>query len=160
MLGGAKVICNDKSAVTLCDGSFRFENLAPATYTITASLRGFQSQSKTVSIKENETITLDFSLNEAVGTANIRGCVYDAETGKPIAPGGTVILILPSANKYASTNKDGCYEFTNLVADTYEVWVTIEGYQEVKATIAVKEGETKIHDFYCKIKRIEVPPWG
>lgn len=160
MLGGAKVICNGNSTVALFDGSFRFENLAPGTYTITASLRGFQSQSKTVFIKEDETITLDFSLNEAVGTAKIRGCVYDAETGKPIASGGTVVLILPFANKYVSINKDGCYEFTNLIADTYDVWVTIGGYEEVKATIAMKEDETKIRDFYCKVKRIEEPPWG
>lgn len=160
MLGGAKVICNGKSTVALFDGSFRFEKLVSGKYRITASLGGFQSQSKTVSIKAGETITVDLSLNKAVGTAKIRGCVYDAETGKPIVSGGTVILILPVANKYASTNKDGCYEFANLAADTYEVWASVGGYEEVKAKIAVKRGETKNQDFYCPVKRVVEPPWG
>ncbi|MCP8309031.1 MAG: carboxypeptidase regulatory-like domain-containing protein [archaeon] len=160
VLGGAKVICKGKGTITLFDGTYRFENLSPGTYDITVSLKGFQSQSRTIVIREGETVTLDFYLSEAKGTARICGNVYDAETKKPVTSGGTIILILPIANRYAHLNKNGYYEFTNLVADTYDIWTSISGYEDMKAFITVAEGEAKIQDFYCKPILFTEPPWG
>jgi len=113
MLGSAKVTCDGKETLTLFDGTYKFEKIPARTYTITARLKGFKTESKTVTVKENETTTVDFNLTEAIGTAKICGHIYDSETKQPI-PNATLILILPASNKYTVTNRNGYYEFTNL----------------------------------------------
>ncbi|MCP8316687.1 MAG: carboxypeptidase regulatory-like domain-containing protein [archaeon] len=159
-LGSAKVTCNEKKTITLFDGSYEFKNIEPGTYTITASLKGFKSQNKVITIQKDDIMTLDFQLSEAIGTAKIYGTVYDAGTKRPVTSGGTIILILPIVNRYALLDKNGYYEFNNLAEDSYDLWASIPGYEDVKATITVAEGEKKVQDFYCKpILNIE-PPWG
>ena len=160
MLGSAKVTCNGKKTITLFDGSYEFKNLEPGTYTITASLKGFKSDSKTVTIQKDEVITLDFHLPQAIGTAKIFGIVYNAETKRPITSGGTVILILPIANRYAPLDKNGYYEFNDLVEDSYDLWASIPGYEDGKATVTVAEGEKKVQDFFCRPTLNIEPPWG
>jgi hypothetical protein len=158
-LGAVKVTCDGRSTSTLFDGFYKFENLAPGTYNVTASLKGFRSESKIVSVKDNETLFVDFNLNEATGTAKICGYVRDAKTGKPLS-GGTVMLILPTANRYATVDENGFYEFSNLPSDTYEVWTSVFGYEDIKAIVRVGEGETKTQDFYCEARSAVEPPWG
>jgi len=157
-LGGAKVTCNGKETLTLFDGAYAFEGIAPGAYTVSVNLRGYRSQSKPISIKKSEVATVDFHLVEAIGTAKIYGHVYDDET-KPI-PTGAAILILPTTNRCASIDEHGYYEFTNLVADTYVICTSIPGYIDQKATVTVAEGETKVQDFHCEIERTVEPPWG
>lgn len=159
-LGSAKVIWNGKKTITLFDGTYEFKNIKPGTYTITASLKGFKSDSKIVTVQKDDIITLDFYLSEAIGTAKIYGTVYDAKTKRPITSGGTVILILPTANKYALLDKKGYYEFNDLAEDGYDLWTSIPGYEDEKAVVEVAEGEEKVQGFHCKpILNIE-PPWG
>ncbi|MEM2873002.1 MAG: carboxypeptidase regulatory-like domain-containing protein [Nitrososphaerales archaeon] len=159
-LGSAKVTCSEKKTLTLFDGFYEFKNVEPGTYTIVASLKGFKSDSKTVTVQKDDMITLDFRLSEATGTAKIYGTVYDASTKKPIASGGTIILVLPITNKYALLDKNGRYEFKDLAKDSYDLWASIPGYEDEKATITLAEGEEKIQDFFCRhVVNIE-PPWG
>jgi len=167
LLGSAQVQCNGKNTITLFDGTFEFRDIEPGTYTITASLKGFKSQSKSVTIDKESKVVADFHLPEAWGTSKISGIVYDAVTKKPLTC-GTVILIFPIANRYAAiktpdlitgTNK-GYYEFDNLVEDSYNLITSIDGYEEEKATIAVGENEKKILDLFCKPALVIEPPWG
>ncbi len=101
---------------------------------------------------------MDFHLPLAWGTSKISGIVYDAVTKKPLTC-GTIILIFPIANRYAAIN-NGYYEFDALVEDSYDLVTSIEGYENGKATIAVKENEKKIYDFLCKQVVVVEPPWG
>ncbi|MEM3436944.1 MAG: carboxypeptidase regulatory-like domain-containing protein [Nitrososphaerales archaeon] len=159
-LGSVKVACNEKKTLTLFDGFYEFKNIEPGTYTITVSLKGFKSQSKVVNIQKNDIINLDFRLSEAKGTAKIYGIVYDAETKKPITSGGTIIMVLPVANRYALLDKNGRYEFNDLVGDNYDLLTSIPGYEDERVIVTLAEGEKKVQDFYCKpILNIE-PPWG
>lgn len=159
-LGGVKVTCGKKETTTLFDGTYEFNNLNSATYTITAYMKGFQTKSDKVEVQKNSTVTLNLYLSEAVGTSKIYGYVYDNETKKPITSGGTVILVLPAANRYAYVDGNGRFEFSNLAADTYEVGTSILGYGDEKATVTVAHNEMKNLNFYCKFRRIEEPPWG
>ncbi|NWG09259.1 MAG: carboxypeptidase-like regulatory domain-containing protein [Nitrososphaerales archaeon] len=159
MLGGAKVACNKRETVSLFDGRYEFKDLKKGVYTITASLKGFESQSRTVAIEKDEVITLDFHLPGATGTAKIFGTVYDAETKRPITSGGTVILILPAKNKYAPL-KNGQYEFDRLVEDSYDLLTSVQGYEDKRVTITLEEGEKKLQDFHCKLVLSIEPPWG
>lgn len=159
-LGVAKLTCGGRKTITLFDGAYEFADLKPATYTIDVRLKGFQSESKKVVVKGGETKTLNFYLNEAGGSAKIHGYVYDAVTGKPVSSVGTVILILPVANRYAVIDKNGHFEFKDLPADTYEVWASVQGYSEEKTTVTLAEDETKKIDFRCRAELFEEPPWG
>lgn len=158
LLGGAEVACNGKKTITLFDGTFGFRDIEPGTHTITASLKGFKSRSRRVTIEKDSKATVDFHLPEVKGTSKISGRVYDAETKKPLTC-GTVILILTLANRYAQIN-NGYYEFDALVEDSYDLVTSLEGYENGKATIAVKENEKKIYDFLCKQVVVVEPSWG
>ena len=163
MLGAAKLRCspNNAETITLFDGTYKFEYLLPGSYTVTASLKGFQSLSKTVVLKENEVKTLDFQLSQAIGSSKIYGRVLDAETRMPANTSVTVTLVLPHVNKYALTNREGYYEFDKLAGDTYELFaVPLDGYWEEKAVVTLGENETKKVDIYCKPKIVVEPPWG
>ncbi len=105
-------------------------------------------------------ITLDFQLSEAIGNAKIYGTVYDAKTKRPITLGGTIVLILPIANRYALLNKNGYYEFNNLAEDSYDLWASIPEYEDERAVVKITEGEEKVQNFYCRPIQIIEPPWG
>jgi len=122
--------------------------------------KGFQNESEKVVVKGGETKTLDFHLNDFGGSAKIYGYVYDAETGKPISSGGTIILILPVTNQYAAIDKKGYFEFKNLLADTYEILASVQGYSEEKTTVTLAENETKKIEIRCRAGSFEEPPWG
>lgn len=159
-LGSAKVTCNERETIALFNGFYEFKNIEPGTYTIIASLKGFKSQSKVITIQKDEIINLDFQLSEAKGTAKIYGTVYDAETKKPITYGGTIIMVLPITNRYALLDRNGRYEFNDLAENSYDLLASIPGYEEERVTVNLIEGEKKVQDFFCKpITNIE-PPWG
>jgi len=158
-IGAAKVTCDGQETMTLFDGSYEFENISVGNYDVSVSLKGFRPERKTVSIKENETKVVNFSLVEARGTSNICGYVRDSRTKRPLS-GGRVILTLPVANRYALIDENGFYEFAGLQADTYDIWASVPGYEEIKATVVLADGETKAQDFDCKAQAIEEPPWG
>lgn len=158
LLGSAQVACNGKKTITLFDGTFEFRDIEPGTYTITASLKGFKSLSRRVTIDKEGKVAVDFHLPLASGTSKICGSVYDAVTKKPLIS-GTVILIFPIANRYAQIN-NGYYEFDALVEDSYNLITSIEGYEDEKAAIVVGENEKKILDIFCKPALVIEPPWG
>lgn len=53
-----------KGAVAGKDGRFQLKNIQPGSYTLVASFTGLKSQEKQVDIKADETVTIDFTLNE------------------------------------------------------------------------------------------------
>ncbi|NJD75826.1 MAG: carboxypeptidase regulatory-like domain-containing protein [Candidatus Methanoperedens sp.] len=159
-LGSAGINCNGNRSVTLFDGAFELGNLAPGTYSVTASLKGFKSQTSTVTVEKDKTAIIDFYLPRAKGTSKICGIVYDAGTGKPVASGGTVILVLPVTNKYSNLDKEGRYFFTDLAGDGYNIVTSVSGYEDGKVMVDVEEGREKVQDIYCKPVLPVEPPWG
>jgi hypothetical protein len=160
VLGGAKVSCSDEETITLFDGTFEFSSIRSGTGLVTASMKGYQSQTQKIEITEGSTACLNFQLQESIGTAKIFGNVYDYETKRPVSCRGTVILILPVANLYVHTESDGYFEFTRLPEDKYEILVSIAGYEMAKDVVSVGEGEQVKRDFLCRSVRTEQPPWG
>jgi len=160
MLRGAAVACGEIETKTLADGSFSLDSLDLGTYKVTVGLQGFNTASKAVTLKKGEEVTLDFSLSRATGTAKIHGRVYDVESKKAIGKAGSVILILPVANKYKDIDRNGHYEFENLPAGTYKILTSIPGYGSHDTSLKVTEGEKVTYDFPCRPIDIEEPPWG
>ena len=160
MLNSAKVACYGMETKTLADGFFVLDGLTAGTYDVGVSLQGFKPTSRSISTQEGEDIVLDFCLPKAMGTAKIEGHVYDVKSKKPLEQGGTVILILPVANRYKHIDRDGYYIFENLPADTYKILTSTPGYEDQEVTLTVIDDEIKTNDFLCKIQEIEEPPWG
>lgn len=159
ILNGAKVMCNGFETLTLADGLYLFDDLPSGTYEVTVSLKGFQSESKKISVRDDEVAVLDFHLSAAVGTSKIRGRVYN-DSNKPIGDGGTVILILPIANRYAPIDVNGYYEFTGLPSGIYTLYTSILEYIDCNIELGLADGELKTYDFYCKKRRVLEPPLG
>jgi hypothetical protein len=159
ILNSAKLTYDETETTTLADGSYTFNDLLPGTYEIKVRLQGFQSIDKNVYVPEDGESIQDFYLSEALGSARIYGHVVDNETGKPVNE-GTVILILPVANKYSHIEMDGYYEFTNLPAGTFTISTSIPGYEDVVTILRLEESETKMYEFLCEAIEIEEPPWG
>lgn len=158
-LSGANVTCNGKEVTTLVDGTYRLEELSPSTYTVIATIKGFEPSWRQVTVTRDEKVTLVFCLREAVGRAVIRGRMLDKISRKPISA-GTVILILPINNKYANTDSNGYYEFRDLPADSYEIWTSAPLYEDERATATLEDGEISTIDFQCALSNRVEPPWG
>lgn len=159
-LSGVAVSCNGHETATLADGTYRLEIPARSTYTITAMIKGFERGRREVIVGDAEEIQVDFCLRDAIGTGVIHGRVLDNVSGTPISSGGTVILVFPLANKYASISSDGCYEFRDLPADSYELWVSVPSYEEMRSIVTLAGGETRTLDIRCIPTRPVEPPWG
>ena len=160
LLNGAKVSCNNRETLSLADGFYAFDDLPPGRYEVRVNLKGFQSETKTVSTKEGEVVVLDFDLSKALGSATISGRVYDNETDKPIEHGGTIILVQPISNRYVNIDVKGHYAFDNLSAGTYSLSTSIPEYDDTDVILTVVEGESVVYDFSCKINRDVEPAWG
>jgi hypothetical protein len=160
ILNGVKVSCNDLETLSLADGFYSFKDLPPGRYDVQVDLKGYQSATQTVSTRENEVVVLDFNLSIALGSAIISGRVYDSETGEPIESSGTIILIQPISNRYATIDGKGHYSFDNLPAGTYSLSTSIPEYDDTDALLTVEDGESVVHDFYCDLNREVEPAWG
>jgi hypothetical protein len=160
ILNGAKVTCNSQESTSLADGYYAFKDLPPGQYEVQVDLEGFQSVTQPVSTRENEVVVLDFHLPQAFGSATISGRIYDRETGDPIGRGGTVILILPLSNRYATLDKKGHYAFDNLPAGTYHLTTSIPEFDDTDTFLTVETGESIVHDFECKRNKEVEPAWG
>lgn len=160
MLQGATIVCDGLETKTLADGSFILSSIPVGEHEVTASLQGFKTTTWKVSVKEGDNVIEDLHLANATGTARIRGRVFDAETKKVIDKCGTVMLILPLANKYSHIDSDGHYQLENLPAGRYKVATSIQGYNDSETTLEVADRETKTYDFFCYATRTVEPSWG
>ena len=95
-LGGASVVASDGTntidSVSLTDGdvgAFALPNLAtPGQYTLTVSIDGYATETRTIALRQGETSNLDISLRVARG--GISGQVF-AASGNPL--GGVTVMI-------------------------------------------------------------------
>jgi protocatechuate 3,4-dioxygenase beta subunit len=62
------------------------------------------------------------------GTATVRGRVLAGDTGKPLRRARLTLTRVGGDNQTASTDADGRYEFSELVAGTYRMRVSRSGY--------------------------------
>ncbi|MBS7625996.1 carboxypeptidase regulatory-like domain-containing protein [Candidatus Bathyarchaeota archaeon] len=158
-LSGVKVSCEGGDTLTLPDGTYRLEHLEPKIYVVEVAIQGFETQRKKVAVKDEEGVVADFHMNDAVGTGVIHGHVLDKLRGKPISH-GTVTLILPLINKYASVNSEGHYEFRNLAPGEYKLYFSTQHYEEEMMTTTLRDGEVKILNISCRPSNRVEPPWG
>ena len=86
---------------------------------------------------------------EDLGTATIYGIVSEKATGEPIKKAG--VELLPTGLKTV-TGTDGRFEFVNLKAGSYQVYITQAGYGEVKSsTVELAQGQSLQRDVQMEL---------
>jgi len=137
---GATVTAGTYSMSTDAVGYYNF-TLAPDAYTVNVSKTGFLSQEEDVEVV-NQTVTWqNFTLTPTAGS--VEGHVYDAATSAPLS-GASVKVV--DTTKLALTNATGYFTFSCLEAGTYELNVSMTGYDAVQASFEISAGETTVKD--------------
>jgi outer membrane receptor protein involved in Fe transport len=84
-------------------------------------------------------LSLAFSAAPALGTARIEGKILDADGSKPLAYANVIII---GTAKGAMSQADGGFVITPLDPGAYELQASFVGYETVKQSIKIEEGQT------------------
>lgn len=127
MLGGATVTVGSRSTTTGADGSFSI-SVKPGTYNVTVSFVGYKTITRSVSLKEGETLTLQFELEAGASVSEVvvlgsRSRVVRSNTLTPVPvdvfsvaeltmtgnvePTQMINMVAPSFNSSRQTIADG-----------------------------------------------------
>ncbi|MEM1933485.1 MAG: carboxypeptidase regulatory-like domain-containing protein [Desulfurococcaceae archaeon] len=115
----------DYTIITDENGFFNV-SVTPGRYTLTASAPNYQSQTITVNVDEDEVVYVVFTLYP-YAYSYIKGYVFDASNGSPIADASIRACSLECYETYSDQN--GYYEL-NVLAGVYIVSAGAPGYAE------------------------------
>ncbi|MBR2979963.1 MAG: N-acetylmuramoyl-L-alanine amidase [Myxococcaceae bacterium] len=134
-------------------GSFEFTVVDGKSYTIRASMGGYESAERTCVGKGGSQVWCSFGLKkqtETVTTGSIKGVVYTNGSTSDLVSPATIKLNTGKSTSYAGASE---WLFTDLPAGTYTVTVTADGYESATKTCpAVKAGE--MSQCNVEVKRI------
>ena len=121
----------EHSAATDDSGHYSLGGIPDGTYTLTASVSGYQTVSKSISVSGRDVVQ-DLAMEPLPEPKyTISGHVYDLGTGEPVQG-----AVLKSGALMAETDADGHYSLT--VPDgTYKISVSAEGYDGRNITVVV-----------------------
>ena len=120
----ATIIELGQSFLTNASGIFT-ATMPAGTYTVIVSAPGYENQTKSVTINENET-TIEFFELLPAGNGTISGYVFDSNTSAPI-PNATIAAVSATNVFVTFTDASGYYELS-LPADIYDVIASAPGY--------------------------------
>jgi subtilisin family serine protease len=123
------------SATTVEGGYYLLENVPVETYDVIASADGYYSETATVTIVKDETVTQDFTL-QAIPTYLVSGMVTDAENYVLVLEGVTVTI--EETGQSATTGNDGAYAISDVKGGTYNITAVKEGYSSQTKTVIVE----------------------
>jgi hypothetical protein len=143
-LANATVTAAGQSTLTNSTGAYSISNVAPGTYTVSASLSGWQTNSTTVSVTSGATSTANIPL---ATTGRISGTVRSASgarvSGAKVTFTGGVIA--NSTTVY--TNSSGNYTSAWIPVGSYTVTVSKSGLTTRSGTATVTTGGKTILNF-------------
>ena len=114
---------------TNASGATTFSNLAVGTYTVTASLTGFQTNSTLATVIANTTTGVTVSLAPVSVPGAMTVSVRRSDTNA-VLPGASVTLSGgPSSAPTKTTDAGGTTQFLDLLPGTYTVTVSLAGFQ-------------------------------
>ena len=132
---------NSESVETDEEGYYEFRNLSAGDYTITYEKEGYQTQTRDISLGENEVKEVETIIMEIIEKAKISGYVVDIQ-GEPIESVKLRLKGIKTGYKStSSSDADGFFEFVDLEADTYVLIAKKRNYKRAKQTIKLGEGE-------------------
>lgn len=114
------------------DGSYVISNLTAGTYTVVVIMTGYATQTITdlVIVSGTETV-LNIDLVGLPG-AILRGVVYLSDSQQPLTNVQVTIIDLVPQPRSTSTNINGEFEFTGLLAGNYTIRLEKTGYRPLE----------------------------
>ncbi len=129
------------TTTTDANGHYNFAYFPQGDYNIIATLHGYVDNTLPVTVVEDETSTLDFTL-EQLPTVNVTGTVTKSDT-QELAEGANVSLVGYDEEYTATTDANGAFVLSGVYAGhDYVITVTVDGYQTYSATVTV--GDTDL----------------
>ena len=136
-VAGATVLIDGKSTSTDTDGYFAVADVAPSTYTVTASAAGYSSMSISTTLTAGDGTKLDFALTQTTGAIN--GRATSSAGGAAIS--GATVTATPGSYS-ATTDSNGYYTLSGLAPGNYTVTASAAGYTSAAASATVTAGVT------------------
>jgi len=123
------------------DGLVTFVDVSIGDYTFQASKSEYETSSESVTVIEDETITLTIQLKEQVGTLKI---LVKDEEGNPISGATVTSTSQPSGQSSLSgtTGSDGSVTFTDVKSGNYTFQASKSEYVTKSGAVSAKVGET------------------
>jgi phosphatidylinositol-3-phosphatase len=158
-ISGATVSDGTGGSITSNGSGYTLNNVAPGTYTVTASATGYATQSApTVTVTAGATTTQNFALVPLPGT--ISGKVSDFVTRVGIS-GATVSYTGPGGSSGNTTTAgDGTYSLNTLPEGSYTVIATATGYNSQTDAVGVAPGATATQNFTLPQSGTHIPCTG
>ena len=159
-LSGVLILLQGQTAgKTDSDGNYAIANLTQGNYKMNVNKSGFAEQAKTTSVRGGNSTREDFSLRKEmsrvepgdirvqppvqVRSGHLRGQIFDAKTGRPLA-GASVFI---ASQQAAVTNQAGMFTVGNLQPGNFQVVVRISGYTDAGGMVAIRSGEVASASF-------------
>jgi hypothetical protein len=120
-----------KNATTNSSGGYIIQDLKTQNHVVIVSADGYINSSEIVTVENNKTIFLNFSLT---GLSCLNGTVIDKASGTPIEQ-ATIIIGLVNT----SSDINGEY-YVDICAGRYSITVTKEGYNNFSMNITLLKG--------------------
>jgi hypothetical protein len=135
---------NTKRDTTAADGKYALDSLMTGTATISVSVHGYASQTRTVGIGDSAH-TVDFKL-VAVSYGSIAGTITDSAAGTAIA--GAIVTVALKNSMAAipmmdTTGADGAYVITDVEFGTYTITASAEKHLMATDSVIVSDTARK-----------------
>ncbi len=157
------------SATTGSNGYYFIDNVPAGEQEVTASADGYYSQTATVKVEEDATVTQDFVLQAITPspTRTVSGTVKD---GTDNALEGATVTI-EGTGLSTTTGSDGSYSISDVEEGTYNITASKSGYSSQTETVTVdsdtivdfvleEEAETELSIDTFKLTKTSNPAWA
>ncbi|WP_217909552.1 carboxypeptidase regulatory-like domain-containing protein [Desulfosediminicola flagellatus] len=134
------------------NGTYTMTPLA-GDYNVTATAEGFNNQTFSATVRSGKRTKVSFALSEVVTTNGVlEGTVTDATSGNPLIG---VLVATDNGGYNCLTNNMGSYSM-NVVAGSYSLTASLDGYQDATQTAMVDANQIAITDFVLNELSTEV----
>ena len=154
----------DLTQQTDATGLYRFENVPPGGYNLSAGAQGYTPQNAMIQVTSGATVEHDFTLQPGTPPPPpqpgiVQGHVFGAAPSGPVPlQGATVHLGGMGTDLTQQTDATGLYRFENVPPGGYNLSAGAQGYTPQNVMIQVTSGATVEHDFTLQPGTPPPPP--